>query len=194
MTQPLALVAGLGNPGVRYDPTRHNAGFWFVDEVVRRHGGSFRLDTRFNGEVAQVEVGGTRLTLLKPATFMNRSGQSVATLARYFKLDVEQILIVHDEIDLPAGAARLKTGGGPGGHNGLKDIIAQLGNNRGFHRLRLGVGHPGERDQVIDYVLHRPRAEEQRQIEEAMADAMDVFELVAGGDMANAMQRLHTKG
>jgi PTH1 family peptidyl-tRNA hydrolase len=194
MTQPLALVAGLGNPGARYDPTRHNAGFWFVDEVVRRHGGSFRLDTRFNGEVAQVEVGGTRLTLLKPATFMNRSGQSVATLARYFKLDVEQILIVHDEIDLPAGAARLKTGGGPGGHNGLKDIIAQLGNNRGFHRLRLGVGHPGERDQVIDYVLHRPRAEEQRQIEEAMADAMDVFELVAGGDMANAMQRLHTKG
>ena len=193
MAEPLTLVAGLGNPGSRYDETRHNAGFWFVDEVAREYGGTFRLEARFSGEVATVSVGGHRVNLLKPTTFMNRSGQSVSALARYFKMGVEQILVVHDEIDLPPGVARVKTGGGPGGHNGLKDIISSLGNDRGFHRLRLGVGHPGQRDQVIDYVLNRPRAEERRAIDESMDAARGVFEQLVSGDLPRAMNVLHRR-
>lgn len=193
MADALALVVGLGNPGDRYDATRHNAGFWFVDEVARRWRGSFRAESRFHGEVAQVEVDGARLHLLKPATFMNRSGQAVAALARFYRYPPERILVVHDEIDLPPGVARLKTGGGPGGHNGLKDIIAALGNQRGFHRLRLGVGHPGQRDDVINYVLHRPGADERRAIDEAMDSALAQLPRIAGGDLARAMNELHRK-
>jgi peptidyl-tRNA hydrolase, PTH1 family len=193
MASPLALVAGLGNPGTKYDATRHNAGFWFLDEVARRNSGTFRAESRFNGDVTTVNVAGVRLVLVKPATFMNRSGQCVSALARYYKITPEQVLVVHDEIDLPAGTVRFKTGGGPGGHNGLKDIISHFGGDRGFHRLRLGVGHPGQREQVLDYVLKRPSVDDQIAIDVSMDVALGVFEDIARGEFPLAMNVMHTK-
>jgi peptidyl-tRNA hydrolase, PTH1 family len=192
MSQAIKLVAGLGNPGERYETTRHNAGFWFLDQVVARDGGQFRPESRFQGDTAEVQIRGHRVRLLKPTTHMNRSGLSVAALARFFRIEPAQILVVHDEIDLPVGAARLKTGGGPGGHNGLKDIIAHLG-DRGFHRLRLGVGHPGERSQVINYVLRRPGAAEQKLIDEAVYDSLREFDGIVEGDLMVVMNRLHAR-
>jgi PTH1 family peptidyl-tRNA hydrolase len=187
---PIRIVAGLGNPGQRYERTRHNAGLWFVDLLVRRHGGSFRAERRYQGEVAEIELEGCRVLLLKPGTFMNRCGASVRSLAAYLKVPPEAVLVAHDDLDLPPGTARLKRGGGPGGHNGLKDVIAHLG--REFFRLRLGVGHPGHQNQVIDYVLQRPGPDDERAIEEAVERAADVFPvLVAQGDQ-RAMTRLHS--
>ena len=149
----LRLIVGLGNPGADYDKTRHNVGFWLLDSLARRYGGVFRREAKFHGEACQVSVDGHPLWLLKPQTFMNRSGASVIALARFYKLVPEAILVVHDELDLPPGAVRLKRGGGHGGHNGLRDIIQQLG-SREFLRLRLGIGHPGDSRAVINYVLH----------------------------------------
>ncbi|HEB98046.1 MAG TPA: aminoacyl-tRNA hydrolase [Thiotrichales bacterium] len=185
------LIVGLGNPGPRYERTRHNAGFWFVDELVRRQACSLRNEARFHGDAARCSIDGHDCRLLKPHTFMNRSGQAVAALARFYRIPPEAILVVHDEIDLPPGTARLKRGGGHGGHNGLRDIIARLG-SREFLRLRLGVGHPGHRDQVVDYVLHRPPVEEQTAIESAMDEALAVLPLVVAGELEQAMHRLHS--
>ena len=192
MSQAIKLVAGLGNPGERYEPTRHNAGFWFLDRVAARDGGRFRAESRFQGDTAEVQIRGHRVRLLKPTTHMNRSGISVAALARFYRIAPEEILVVHDEIDLPVGAARLKTGGGPGGHNGLKDIISHLG-DRGFHRLRLGVGHPGERSQVINYVLRRPGSAEQKLIDEAVDDSLREFDAIIEGELMVVMNRLHSR-
>jgi len=192
MTQhsPIRIVVGLGNPGSRYARTRHNAGFWFVDRLARRYGGVFREERRFLGETAQIELEGSRVLLLKPATFMNRSGNSVRSLTAYLKIPPEAVLVAHDELDLPAGVARLKRNGGPGGHNGLKDVIAHLG--RDFFRLRLGVSHPGHQNQVIDYVLQRADPDDERAIEDAVERAADVLPvLIAHGDQ-RAMTRLHT--
>jgi len=192
MTQhsPIRIVVGLGNPGSRYARTRHNAGFWFADELARRFGANFREERRFQGETAQIELEGCKVLLLKPVTFMNRSGNSVRSLAAYLKIPPEAVLVAHDELDLPAGAARLKRGGGPGGHNGLKDVIAHLG--RDFFRLRLGVSHPGHHNQVIDYVLQRANPEDEKAIEDAVDRAADVLPvLIAQGDQ-RAMTRLHT--
>jgi PTH1 family peptidyl-tRNA hydrolase len=185
------LIVGLGNPGAEYARTRHNAGYWFVDELARRHGGSWRREARHQCELARTRIGDAELWLQKPLTFMNASGAAVASLARFQRIEPAAILVVHDEIDLPPGTVRLKEGGGHGGHNGLRDIIAQLG--AGFWRLRLGVGHPGSKEQVIDYVLERPPAAERTLIETALARALDLVpELVRAGTQ-KAMQALHTR-
>ncbi len=185
------LIVGLGNPGNQYDRTRHNAGFWFVDEVAHQYGEVFRPETKFLGEVAKIQIDGSSVWLLKPATFMNRSGQSVLALAQFYKIPVESILIVHDELDLPAGTARLKVGGGHGGHNGLRDTIAVMG--KSFVRLRLGIDHPGHRNLVVDYVLKPPSKSERVLIDEAIEDAIQVLPDVISGNLQSAMQRLHSQ-
>lgn len=189
---PLRLLVGLGNPGSRYAATRHNAGYWFADAVASRFATTFRGSPRFFGELAEVSVGGQSLRLLKPSTYMNQSGRSVSAVVQFFRLAVEDILIAHDEIDLPPGVVRLKRGGGHGGHNGLRDVIPALG-NPDFARLRIGVGHPGHKDLVTGYVLNRPGSEEQALIASAIADALDVFEAIARGDFQRAMNSLHRK-
>ena len=146
----LKAIVGLGNPGPKYAETRHNAGFWFVDEVARKYSAVFRPEKKFHGEVAKISLEGKDIWLLKPGTFMNRSGLAVKSLLSFYRISADQLLVAHDEIDLPPGTAKLKTGGGHGGHNGLRDIINQLATND-FHRLRIGVGHPGSKDQVVGY-------------------------------------------
>lgn len=191
MTEPIALIAGLGNPGDRYAQTRHNAGFWFLDALASMTGCVFGHERRFNGLVARAEIDGQRCLLFKPEAFMNHSGRPVAALCHYYKIPAARVLVVHDDIDLPPGVARLKRGGGHGGHNGLRDIIKALGDN-GFWRLRLGVGHPGTRDEVVDYVLHSPGAGERQQIAAAMEAALAVLPLVVKGDQEKAMHHLHS--
>lgn len=188
---PIRLIVGLGNPGKEYAETRHNAGFWFVDEVARKANVALRSESRFHGLAARAEVSKHDVWLLEPQTYMNVSGQSVQALASYYKIAPEEMLVVHDELDLPPGTARLKLGGGAGGHNGLKDIIAHLGQE--FWRLRVGIGHPGNRDQVADYVLHRPSAEDDALIRESLDKSLKVLSLIAKGDLTTAMNRLHTK-
>ncbi len=191
MAVTFKLIVGLGNPGAEYERTRHNAGYWFVDELLRRHGGSWRRESRHQSELARSRIADVELWLQKPLTFMNGSGAAVASVARFHRIEPAEILVVHDEIDLPPGAARLKQGGGHGGHNGLRDVIAHLGAD--FWRLRLGVGHPGSKDEVIDYVLQRPRAEERSLIDAALTSALDVVpELLCAGAQ-KAMQTLHTR-
>ena len=188
----IQLIVGLGNPGSEYEPTRHNAGFWFADELVQRCRQHFRSEQRFHSDVARCLLDGNECRLQKPMTFMNRSGQAVGSLARFFKIPLQQILIVHDELDLPPGTIRLKKGGGHGGHNGLRDLISHLG-SKDFYRLRVGIGHPGHRDQVVDYVLRRPSKEDRRQIDEAIYDALNVMPDVAEGKFELAMNSLHAR-
>ncbi len=187
----IKLIVGLGNPGREYEATRHNAGFWWVDELVRTQNVSFKADSKFHGLVARVTLHGHEVHLLKPQTFMNVSGRSVGALAQFYKIVPEQILVVHDELDLPPGSAKLKLGGGHGGHNGLKDIIAHLG-TKDFWRLRVGIGHPGDRAEVVNYVLNAPRKEEQVLIDEALQRAQEVAPLIIDGKMEAAMLRLHS--
>jgi PTH1 family peptidyl-tRNA hydrolase len=188
----VALIVGLGNPGPQYEETRHNAGFWFVEAVARSQGQPFRAEGKFFGDVAKVNIGGQQVWLLKPNTYMNRSGQAVAALANFYKIPLEQILVVHDELDLLPGTARLKQGGGHGGHNGLRDIVAQMGGNN-FLRLRVGIGHPGNSKQVADFVLHRASAEEQRLIDDSLDRALKVLPQVVAGEFQTAMNALHTQ-
>jgi PTH1 family peptidyl-tRNA hydrolase len=187
-----SLVVGLGNPGDRYTQTRHNAGFWFVDELARRYGGVFRADKKFHGDVARIVVDGRDCLLLKPATFMNRSGLSAASLVNFYRFEPSAVLVAHDEIDLPPGSLRIKQGGGHGGHNGLRDIAPALG-SPDFWRLRIGVGHPGHRDQVVNYVLSRAGADEQQALDGAIADAVDAFPLLLAGEIGRAQQTLHSR-
>ena len=187
----LQIIVGLGNPGPEHLLTRHNAGFWFVDALARGQGAQFRSHSRYHGEICRVEVGGRELVLLKPHTYMNRSGLAVRALLDYLKAPVGELLVVHDELDLPPGTARFKQGGGHGGHNGLRDTITHCGAD--FWRLRLGIGHPGDRSEVIDYVLQRaPRADEDAVLGsiEASLDALPVF--VRDG-AEKAMKVLHTQ-
>jgi PTH1 family peptidyl-tRNA hydrolase len=188
---PIRLIVGLGNPGKEYADTRHNAGFWFVDELARKANATLRAESRFHGLVARAELSGHDVWLIEPQTYMNVSGQAVGALASYYKIGPEEILVVHDELDLPPGTARLKKGGGAGGHNGLKDIIARLGPE--FWRLRLGIGHPGNRDDVADFVLHRPVQAEEALIRESIEKSLKIVSLVVKGDLETAMHRLHTK-
>ena len=201
-SQPISLVVGLGNPGREYEDTRHNAGFWWVDQLASRVNGAFRADSKFSGHVAK-SASAPITWLLKPSTFMNRSGTSVGALAKFYRIEPAQILVVHDELDLPAGEAKLKLGGSHGGHNGLKDIDAHLG-TRDYWRLRLGIGHPralakanggagGAHIEVVDYVLQRPGVADARAIEDAMHRSIDVWEIMAKGDLETAMLKLHTK-
>jgi PTH1 family peptidyl-tRNA hydrolase len=183
---------GLGNPGPQYDQTRHNAGFWFVDELARRHGSDFRRESKFQAWVCKPRIGGRDVWLLKPETYMNLSGRAVAALAGFFKIPIDSILVAHDELDLPPGTVRIKRGGGHGGHNGLRSLIEQLGSND-FLRLRLGIGHPGHKDDVVDYVLTRPSQQDRAAIEQAIEDAADVMSLLLSGERERAMHVLHSK-
>ncbi len=187
----IKLIVGLGNPGKEYAGTRHNAGFWWLDELIRSHGIAYKADSKFHGLVARANLQGHEVHLLKPQTFMNISGRAVGAVAQFYKIDPAQIMVVHDELDLPPGSAKLKLGGGHGGHNGLKDIIAHLG-TKDFWRLRVGIGHPGERAEVVNYVLNAPRKEEQVLIDEAMQRAQDVAPLIIEGKMEAAMLKLHS--
>ncbi len=187
------LIAGLGNPGARYAETRHNAGFWFVETLAQGAGGQFKSQARYHGQVCKVALAGQDCWLLKPDTYMNRSGQAIAALAGYYKIPAEAVLVAHDELDLPPGVARLKQGGGHGGHNGLRSTIEHLGGN-GFMRLRLGIGHPGHRDLVTDYVLTKPSQDDRRAIEAAIEAAVSVVPDWVSGDRQRAMHRLHSSG
>ena len=188
----LKVIAGLGNPGPKYAETRHNAGFWFIEEVARKYSASFRPDKKFHGELAKISLEGKDIWLLKPDTFMNRSGFSVKSLLSFYRVTADQLLVAHDEIDLPPGTAKLKTGGGHGGHNGLRDIINQLA-TKDFHRLRIGVGHPGSKDQVVDYVLHNASRDERALIDADIDAAVAVLPDLACGAFEQAMQKLHSK-
>jgi len=188
----VALIVGLGNPGSQYEETRHNAGFWFVEQVARAYGEPFRAEAKFHGEVAKVVIGGQQVWLLKPNTFMNRSGQAIAALARFYKIPLENILVVHDELDLDPGTIRLKKGGGHGGHNGLRDTISQMG-GKDFLRLRVGIGHPGHASQVSNFVLSRASLADQRAIEESLDRAQAVLPEVVKGELQKAMNELHTQ-
>lgn len=192
MSEPLEAIVGLGNPGPRYEDTRHNAGFWFADALARHCGAELRPDNKSQGDVARVRLDGREAWLLKPATWMNHSGRSVAALVNYYRLRPEQILVAYDELDLPPGTVKLKTGGGHGGHNGLRDIISALG-CPDFLRLRLGIGHPGQRELVTPWVLSRPGAEDREAILGAIDRALDVIPLLAEGDFSEATKRLHTR-
>lgn len=183
----IRLIVGLGNPGPEYEDTRHNAGFWLLDRLVRKAGVMPRAEAKFFGVYARHG----EQHLLWPQTYMNASGKAVAAVCKFFKIAPEEVLVVHDELDLPPGAARFKQGGGHGGHNGLKDIISALGTPN-FWRLRLGIGHPGDRAEVVNFVLKRPRAEEQTDIDIAIAHALDALPLVLKGEFPAAMKQLHT--
>jgi PTH1 family peptidyl-tRNA hydrolase len=189
---PIRLVAGLGNPGKGYERTRHNAGFWFVEALARKLGVAFAAQSKFHGEVAR----DGELRLLKPSTYMNESGLAVGALARFLGIAPAEVLVVHDELDLPAGTVKMKLGGGVAGHNGLKDVRAHLATPE-FWRLRLGIGHPRDSEvpqqQVVDYVLKPPRADERDAIAASIDRALDAWPAIAAGDLERAMHALHTK-
>ena len=188
---PLRIVVGLGNPGPEHQLTRHNAGYWFVDVLARRHGGEFRDYRKYSGETARIAIGAQELILLKPTTYMNRSGLSIRQLSEFFKIPAEEILVAHDELDLPVGSLRLKFGGGHGGHNGLRDAIAHVGDR--FWRLRIGVGHPGKKADVIDYVLTRAPRPEEDLILAAVGNAADCMPLLLEQGAERAMSKLHSR-
>ncbi len=184
------LVVGLGNPGRQYEQNRHNTGYWFVDLLARRYGGDFKLESKFHGLACRVRVGTNECWLLKPSTYMNRSGQSVSSLAKYFKIETPQILVAHDELDLDAGEVRLKRDGGHAGHNGLRDIISAMG-SKDFWRLRIGIDHPGERNQVVDYVLGNPSRDDAVAIESRLEAAADQLPRILAGESQLVMNELH---
>ena len=187
----LRLIVGLGNPGADHSRTRHNAGFWFIDALAESVGARFGLESKLYGESAKAVIAGQPVWLLKPATFMNASGKSVAAALRYWKIEPEEALLAHDELDLPPGAARLKFDGGHGGQNGLRDTIQLLGHGQ-FHRLRIGIGHPGHKDRVTPWVLGRPGKADEVEIRRAIQDSLEVLPLAVAGDFSEAMKRLHT--
>jgi PTH1 family peptidyl-tRNA hydrolase len=187
----LRLIVGLGNPGAEHLRTRHNAGFWFADALALQHGARFGLESKLFGETCKLDINGQPVWLLKPATFMNASGKSVAAALRYWKIEPEESLLVHDDLDLPPGTARLKFDGGHGGQNGLRDTMQLLGHGR-FHRLRIGIGHPGHKDRVTPWVLGKPGRDDEAAILRAVEDAIEVLPLAVAGDFNEAMKRLHT--
>jgi peptidyl-tRNA hydrolase, PTH1 family len=188
----IRLIVGLGNPGTEYEHTRHNAGFWWLEAAARELGVALVRERAYHGRVGKLNRDGAPLWLLEPQTFMNLSGKSVAALVNFFKIAAPEILVVHDEIDLPPGQMKIKQGGGVAGHNGLKDILAQLG-SADFWRLRIGVGHPGVKSEVVDWVLRKPDAEQRRAIHECIARSLDALPLLMDGAFARAAMKLHTK-
>ena len=187
----LSIIAGLGNPEPKYERTLHNAGFWFVDALARKYGGTFRYEKKFDAEFCRVNVKGDDIWLVKPQNFMNQSGQPVRAVLDYYRLKPADMLVAHDEIDLPPGTVRLKQGGGHGGHNGLRDVIRHCGSN--FMRLRIGVGHPGEKDKVTGYVLKRASGDVEAAVERNIDEAIDVLPLLIDDGLNAAMKALHTK-
>jgi len=188
----IKLIAGLGNPGTEYEHTRHNAGFWFVDELARQWKAAWKHEKKYAGHVSRVSRPEGEVWLLKPDTYMNLSGKAVAALAQFYKIRPVEILAVHDELDLPCGSVRFKLGGGNGGHNGLKDIQARLG-SPDFYRLRLGIGHPGDRNEVVNYVLKKPRREEKELIEDAIDKSIATLPDILAGKIEAAQRVLHGK-
>lgn len=187
----IRCIVGLGNPGGKYEDTRHNVGFWLVDRLAKKHGGSFRNESKFSGEVARINTPQGDVWLLKPTTFMNHSGRSVSALAKFYRIQPEEILVAHDELDMEAGVIRLKKGGGHGGHNGLRDIVSAIG-SKDFQRVRIGIGHPGHKSAVSGYVLSRPGKAEQEKIETGL-DLLDRhWDAVLSGNLGDAMQAVHT--
>ena len=187
----LRLIVGLGNPGTEYLKTRHNVGFWFVDALADRQGLRFGIESKLHAQTTKCLIDGEPLWLQKPITFMNKSGIAVVSALRYYKIEPEEMLVVHDDLDLSAGVARLKFDGGHGGQNGLRDIFTHLGHGR-FHRLRIGIGHPGHKDRVTSWVLGRAAANDEQAILGAIGAAIDVLPLAVRGDFNEAMKRLHT--
>lgn len=188
----IQLIVGLGNPGNEYENTRHNAGAWLVERLADTYRIPLSPDKKFHGKSGKGNIDGKTVWLLIPTTFMNASGKAVQALANFYKLSPEQILVVHDELDLPTGIAKFKQGGGHGGQNGLRDIIAQLGNNKNFHRLRVGIDHPGDKSQVTGHVLGRASKADQQAIDNAIDEAIRVIPFALAGDIPKAMNRLHS--
>jgi len=188
---PIKLIAGLGNPGKKYESTRHNAGFWLVERLAAQHRLTLRKEPKFHALVARLDSASGPAWLQLPQTWMNESGSAVAALAQFHKIGADEILVVHDELDLPPGGVKIKQGGGHAGHNGLRDIIEKLG-APDFWRLRIGIGHPGDRAEVASFVLRPPRQEEASLISEAIEKSLAVWPSIAAGDMEKAMHRLHT--
>jgi peptidyl-tRNA hydrolase, PTH1 family len=184
------MIAGLGNPEARYERTLHNAGFWFADALARREREEFRYEKRFDAAACRITLGGEDVWIVKPQSFMNRSGGPVRAMLDYYRLSAEQLLVVHDEIDLPPGIARLKRGGGHGGHNGIRDVMHHCGPD--FLRLRIGVGHPGEKDKVTGYVLKPGPADVEASVMSAIEESLDLMPLLADKGAEAAMNRLHT--
>ena len=191
MANGIKLIAGLGNPGSRYVDTRHNAGFWFVEELASRFQGDWREEKRFKSRVCEINIAGQRLWLIEPLDFMNRSGVSIAGFANYYRIDVDQILVAHDELDLLPGRVKLKQGGGAAGHNGLRDTSLHLA-SPDYLRLRLGIGHPGKQNAVVNFVLKRPPEAEMSLIQSAIDHSADHIEDILSGDLQAAMNALHT--
>ena len=190
MAGEIDLIVGLGNPGSQYARTRHNVGFWLLDRLAET-GADLRIESKFQAELGQLKMGGRRVALLKPTTFMNLSGQAVGAYARYYKIQPAAILVVHDELDLAPGTVRLKRDGGHGGHNGLRDIAAQIGT--GFLRLRLGIGHPGSADKVVEYVLGNPPTDDRLAIEDAIGRGLDVLPEIVAGQTDKIMNQLNRR-
>ena len=189
--EALKLIVGLGNPGTEYARTRHNAGFQFLDELARRHDALFRSEPRHRAELARARIGESELWLLKPMNYMNHSGDPVRSVASFYKVPLASILVAYDELDFPAGVVRLRMGGGAAGHNGMRDVIAQMGD--GFWRLRIGIGHPGDRSQVLDYVLGRATPVDAQLIQDAISAAADVVPVLLSQGAQIAMNRLHSR-
>lgn len=188
----IKLIIGLGNPGPEYEQTRHNAGFWFVDELARQYHSDFRSESKFSGYVSKPNIAGQDIWLLKPDTYMNLSGQAAQAMMNFYKISVEDVLVVHDELDLEPGIVRLKQGGGHGGHNGLRDLIQKLGSKE-FRRLRVGIGHPGNKHQVTNYVLKPAAKEDMQKIEKGLNEALRIVPLLLQGEFEQAMNELHSK-
>ncbi len=187
----IKLIVGLANPGAEYAQTRHNAGAWFVDLLAERHNQSLKEEPKFFGYTARINMAGQDIRLLVPTTFMNLSGKAVLALASFYRIEPAEILVAHDELDLPPGIAKIKLGGGNGGHNGLKDIQSRLGNTPNFYRLRLGIGHPGDKNKVTGFVLGKPPSSEQKLIDDAIDEAARCTEIWLKEDLTKAMNRLH---
>ncbi|TCP95764.1 peptidyl-tRNA hydrolase [Cricetibacter osteomyelitidis] len=187
----IKLIVGLGNPGDKYADTRHNAGEWLIERLARKFNFSLAAENKFFGKTARTLINGQEVRFLVPTTFMNLSGKAVGTLAAFYRIKPEEILIAHDELDLPPGVAKLKQGGGHGGHNGLKDSIAQLGNNKNFYRLRIGIGHPGDKNLVSSYVLGKPSPIDWTLIDKALDEAVIGVETIFKDDITKAMNRLN---
>jgi len=192
VSSEIKLIVGLGNPGSEYEATRHNAGFWFVDEVARCHGVNLKPENKFFGHTGTIVSGTHKILLLKPMTYMNRSGQAVAALAGFYKIPVESILVAHDELDFEPGTVKLKAGGGHGGHNGLRDIISCMGNSKQFMRLRIGVGHPGSQEKVTGHVLGKTPAAERGLIDGSIDEAIRILPVLFAGEIQKATHKLHS--
>jgi len=191
LTDSIQLIVGLGNPGKEYEQTRHNAGFWFVDALADYYHGQFRQESKFKAQVATMDIAGNKVWVMKPGTYMNLSGQSVVAITNFYKIPIESVLVVHDEIDLEAGTIKLKCSGGHGGHNGLRDISQKMGKD--YWRIRVGVSHPGDKNRVVDFVLAKPSKDDRREMEDAIDRGLRVIEDIVKGDTQRAMNELHSQ-